>query len=108
MPLKKTVTITSQEMRNFLAKKRELRGSIEAEEAFEAYIAGQKNKKYESMKVATQEDMNQAAIQCTEQKNKLVDVRMNYLQNHRSVIFRRVRRTMMIMITCCRNFPAMS
>ena len=33
------------------------------------------------MKVATQEDMNQAAIQCTEQKNKLVDVRMNYLQN---------------------------
>ena len=28
-----------------LAKKRELRGSIEAEEAFEAYIAGQKNKK---------------------------------------------------------------
>ena len=65
-----------------LAKKRELRGSIEAEEAFEAYIAGQKNKKYESMKVATQEDMNQAAIQCTEQKNKLVDVRMNYLQNH--------------------------
>lgn len=65
-----------------LAKKRELRGSIEAEEAFETYIAGQKNKKYESMKVATQEDMNQAAIQCTEQKNKLVDVRMNYLQNH--------------------------
>ena len=65
-----------------LAKKRELRGSIEAEEAFEAYIAGQKNKKYDSMKAATQEDMNQAAVQCTEQKNKLVDVRMNYLQNH--------------------------
>lgn len=34
------------------------------------------------MKAATQEDMNQAAVQCTEQKNKLVDVRMNYLQNH--------------------------
>ena len=44
--------------------------SIEAEEAFEAYIAGQKNKKYDSMKAATQEDMNQAAVQCTEQKNK--------------------------------------
>ncbi len=65
-----------------LAKKRELRGSIEAEETFEAYIAGQKNKKYDSMKAATQEDINQAAVQCTEQKNKLVDVRMNYLQNH--------------------------
>lgn len=34
------------------------------------------------MKAATQEDINQAAVQCTEQKNKLVDVRMNYLQNH--------------------------
>ena len=65
-----------------LAKKRELRGSNEAEEAFEAYIAGQKNKKYDSMKAAKQEDMNQASVQCTEQKNKLVDVRMNYLQNH--------------------------
>lgn len=60
------------------------------------------------MKAATQEDINQAAVQCTEQKNKLVDVRMNYLQNHPKRDFRRVRRTMMIMIICCRNFPAMS
>ena len=65
-----------------LTKKRELRGSAAEEEAFEVYIAGQKNKKYDSLKASTQEEMEQVSGQCDVQKNKLVDVRMNYLQNH--------------------------
>ena len=42
-----------------LTKKRELRGSAAEEEAFEVYIAGQKNKKYDSLKASTQEEMEQ-------------------------------------------------
>ena len=59
-----------------LTKKRELRGSAAEEEAFEVYIAGQKNKKYDSLKASTQEEMEQVSGQCDVQKNKLVDVRM--------------------------------
>ena len=68
-------------MKNSLVKNGNSAVPLE-EEAFEVYIAGQKNKKYDSLKASTQEEMEQVSGQCDVQKNKLVDVRMNYLQNH--------------------------
>ena len=107
MPLKKDSSDFITKMRNFL-RKRELRGSAAEEEAFEVYIAGQKNKKYDSLKASTQEEMEQVSGQCDVQKNKLVDVRMNYLQNHQNVISQRAQRIMTIMTACCQSFPAMN
>lgn len=65
-----------------LCRQRELAGSAVQEEAFRAFIEGQKNPAYDSLIRETAAQIEKAGNRCSREKEKLIDVRSEYLRSH--------------------------
>lgn len=63
-------------------KQKELKGSVKQEEQFHTYISVIKNPSYDNLLTKTTEEIAAKEQQCGQEKNRLVDIRTEYLQNH--------------------------